>query len=109
MIFKYINMESYTRFAQFKYFRTLQYPYVGVTVNIDITDALRFSRECDKSFYLTVLHLVALAADGVPAFRQRIRGEQIIEYSENYPMATKNYYSQVVVIFNVAIVAMIAL
>lgn len=82
MVFKYINMECYTRLPQFKYFRTLQYPYVGVTVNIDITDALRFSKDCDKSFYLTVLHLVALAADGVPAFRQRIRGEQIIEYSE---------------------------
>ena len=32
----------------------------------------------------------------------------IIKYLENYQMAIKNYYLQVVVIFNVAIVVMIA-
>ncbi len=77
-----LNMDSYERKAHFDYFRSLQYPYVGVTVDQDVTSALRFSKENHCSFYLTILHAAALAADAVPEFRQRIHGNQIIEYSE---------------------------
>ena len=77
-----IDMHSYPRKAHFDYFRSLQYPYVGVTVDQDVTDVLRFSKETGHSFYLAFLHAAALAADSVPEFRQRIRGDQIIEYSE---------------------------
>ena len=75
-------MDSYPRKAHFDYFRSLQYPYVGVTVDVDVTDALRFSRERGRSFFLTFLHAAALAADGVPQLRQRIRGNGIVEYAE---------------------------
>ena len=78
----WLDMDHYARKAHFDYFRSLSYPYVGVTVSVDVTDALDFSRKQKKSFYLTFLHAAALAADGVPAFRQRIRGDGIVEYSE---------------------------
>ena len=78
----FIDMNSYRRKAHFDYFRSLKYPYVGVTVEQDVTAAFHFSKEKEKSFYLTILHAVALAADTVPEFRQRIRNNQIIEYSE---------------------------
>ncbi len=77
-----LDMENYKRRSHFDYFRSLPYPYVGTTVNVDVTDALQFSREKKRSFYLTFLHAAALAADGVKELRQRIRGEQIVEYSE---------------------------
>ncbi len=77
-----LDMENYARKAHFDYFRSLCYPYVGVTVDVDVTNVLDFSRKHCRSFYLTFLHIAALAADGVPAFRQRIRGNGIVEYSE---------------------------
>ena len=79
---EWIDMERYARRAHFDYFRTLAYPYVGVTADVDVTAALRYSRENGRSFYLTFLHAAALAADGVPELRQRIRGDRIVEYSE---------------------------
>lgn len=82
MSFQIINMENYKRRAHFEYFSSLPYPYAGITVNADVTDALQYSRQNKRSFYLTILHAAALAADGVKEFRQRIRGEQIVEYSE---------------------------
>lgn len=75
-------MHDYPRKAHFDYFRSLSYPYVGVTVQQDVTCAYQTSKGMGKSFYLTFLHAVALAADAVPEFRQRIRGNQIIQYSE---------------------------
>ena len=82
MTARVIDMNSYARKAHFEYFRSLPYPYVGVTVDQDVTALYRFSKETGLSFFLAVLHAAALAADGVPELRQRIRGEQIVEYSE---------------------------
>ncbi len=77
-----IDMNCYERKAHFDYFRSLKYPYVGVTVNQDVTDVYSFSKSAGHSFYLAILHAVALAADNVPELRQRIRSNQIVEYSE---------------------------
>ena len=77
-----LDMGHYARKAHFDYFRSLMYPYVGVTVDVDVTDVYNFSKKTGYSFYLSFMHAAALAADGVPELRQRIRGDQIIEYSE---------------------------
>lgn len=82
MLIRRIDMSTYERKAHFDYFRSLQYPYVGVTVNQDVTDIYRFCKKNNCSFYLTFLHVAALAADKVPQFRQRISGDGIIEYPE---------------------------
>ena len=78
----WLDMDSYARRAHFDYFRSLSYPYVGVTIDVDVTNALEYSRKQHRSFYLTFLHAAALAADNVPSFRQRIRGNGIVEYPE---------------------------
>lgn len=75
-----IDMETYPRRAHFDYFRTMTNPYVGVTVNVDVSAAVEFCKRGSCSFYLMMIHLSALAADAVPEFRQRIRGDQIVEY-----------------------------
>lgn len=79
---KIISMEHYPRRAHFDYFRSLPYPYVGVTQAVDVTALVGFCREKGISFFLAMLHAAALAADGVPEFRQRIRNGEIIEYNE---------------------------
>lgn len=40
MCYKYIDMETYKRKNHFEYFNSLAYPYVGITVNVDITEFL---------------------------------------------------------------------
>ena len=60
----------------------MAYPYAGVTVDVDVTDLLALCREKGYSFYLMVLHAVALAADEVPEFRRRIDHGGIVEYDE---------------------------
>ena len=82
MSVRYIDMDGYARRAHFEYFRGLQYPYVGTTADIDVTAVLNYARENGRSFNLTFLHAVALAADGVAALRQRIRGDLIVEYPQ---------------------------
>ena len=79
---KRIDMGSYPRREHFEHFYGMAYPYAGVTVEVDVTDLLTLCREKGYSFYLMVLHAVALAADGVEEFRRRIDQGSIVEYAE---------------------------
>jgi chloramphenicol O-acetyltransferase type A len=76
-----IDMDSYSRKSHFEYFKNMAYPYVGVTVNVDITDLLSAIRREKLPFFFTILYIVANAANKVPELRRRIAGDGIIEYS----------------------------
>lgn len=79
---KRIDMADYPRREHFAHFYGMAYPNVGVTVDVDVTALLTLCREKRYSFYLMVLHAVALAADEVPEFRRRIDQGGIVEYDE---------------------------
>ena len=79
---KRIDLDTYPRREHFNHFCAMAYPYAGVTVDVDVTDLLALCREKGDSFYLMVLHAVALAADDVPEFRRRIDHGGIVEYDE---------------------------
>ncbi len=79
---KRIDLDTYPRREHFRHFCAMAYPYAGVTVDVDVTSLLALCREKGDSFYLMVLHAVALAADDVPEFRRRIDHGGIMEYDE---------------------------
>ena len=80
MAYRIIDMKKYPRKAHFDYFRSLAYPYVGVTANVDVTALADFCKARGVSFYLTFMHAAALAADSIPEFRQRIHDGGIVQY-----------------------------
>ena len=82
MRMKRIDLATYPRKAHFEHFIGMSYPYVGMTVEVDVTDLLALCRTKKISFYLMVMHAVALAADEVPEFRRRIDNGGIMEYDE---------------------------
>lgn len=77
-----IDMNTYPRKAHFEYFCSLDIPQVGVTANVDVSQIVAFCKQNGHSLYLTVMHAVALAADAVPEFRQRIVDGKLVEYDE---------------------------
>ena len=79
---KHIDLADYSRRDHFNLYLGMAYPYAGVTVEVDVTDLLALCKAKKISFYLMVLHAVALAADEVPEFRRRIDNGGIVEYEE---------------------------
>ena len=73
-------METYKRKNHFEYFNSLAFPYVGLTVNVDITDLLKTIKAKKLPFFLSICYCVSKAANRVPEFRQRILNNQIVEY-----------------------------
>ncbi len=80
MNYKYLDMQTYKRKEHFDYFRSMAYPYVGVTANVDISELLSKIRKGRLPFFFTVCYCVSRAANGIPEFRQRIRDGVIIEF-----------------------------
>ncbi len=50
MNFTEIDLQNYPRRQHFEYFSSLQYPYVGVTNQVDVTALVRFCKERKCSF-----------------------------------------------------------
>ena len=80
MNYRTIDMDTFPRRKHFEYFCSLQYPYVGMTNNVDVTELIPFCKNHHYSFFLTFLRIVALAANDTREFRQRIYNNGIIEY-----------------------------
>ena len=80
MNWRTVDMSRESRRDQFAYFQTLSNPYVGVTVQVDVTELAVWCRERGTSFFLAVLYAAVRAANGVPELRRRIRGDQVVEY-----------------------------
>lgn len=68
------------RKGQYDYFRSLENPHVSMTVNLDITHLYRAVKQRGYPFFLTLLHCVINAANAVAEFRQRIMGDQVVEF-----------------------------
>ncbi|MDO5574293.1 MAG: CatA-like O-acetyltransferase, partial [bacterium] len=89
-----LNMNEYNRKQQFDYFNSMPYPYVGLTVNVDITDFLQQMKQKQHPFFLSFLYAVTRAANAIPEFRQRIVDEEIMEYEKcisSYTVALEDH------------------
>lgn len=82
MLMKYIELDmgAYNRRSHFEYFNRLAYPYVGITVNVNITALAGMVKDKKLPFFLTFCYCVSQAANQVPEFRQRIMDGGIVEY-----------------------------
>ena len=76
----YIDMDTYPRRSHFDYFRSLAYPYVGFTANVEVTNLIRYAKEQGGSPFLAILWAASQAANAVPELRQRIEGDCIVQY-----------------------------
>jgi chloramphenicol O-acetyltransferase type A len=77
---KIISIQDTNRKEHFLYFKNIGYPYVGLTVNLDITHFLQNLKASGNPFYLSFLYRVVNAANAIPEFRRRIENDGIVEY-----------------------------
>lgn len=82
MSFHSLDLKTNPRKDHFAYFNQLAYPYVGVTVSVDITAFYRKIKARSLPFFLSFCYCAARAANAVPELRQRIREGQILEFDD---------------------------
>ena len=85
---KQIDLNNWPRKKHFEFFKQFALPHFNLCSNIDITKLYPFIKTNNLSFFKTVLYIAVRTANNIDGFRQRIRGEEIIEHEAVHPSFT---------------------
>jgi chloramphenicol O-acetyltransferase type A len=83
-----IDLESWPRREHFRLYSGMEFPHVGICVQVDITQLWANRARVDASPTIVLAYVVTKAANRVPQFRQRIRGERVVEHDVVHPLIT---------------------
>ena len=75
-----LDLETWPRREHFRLFSEFNHPHFGLSANVDVTALRKYLREHRHSFSVTVVYLITRAANAIPEFRLRIRGNTVVEH-----------------------------
>ena len=84
----YLDLQHWPRKEHFDFFRKMEEPFWGATVQINCTQAYLKSKALGCSFFVYYLHKTLMAANQVEAFRYRVEGERVAIYDCIHGSAT---------------------
>jgi chloramphenicol O-acetyltransferase type A len=77
-----IRIETWERQEQYQFFRNYDNPFFSVTVNLDVTELLAFTRANRLSFFAAYLYASQQQIHRIPEFRYRLQGDQVVLYEQ---------------------------
>jgi len=83
-----IDRETWARREHFALYRVFDHPHFGLSANVDVTAFLPAIRERGGSLTVAMVYVIARAANAIPEFRYRIRGEEVVEHDVVHPGTT---------------------
>lgn len=87
---KKINFTNPHRKKHFDFFNAMNHPHFNVTVAVDITEFLSFTKAHQLSFSYAFIYFLSRTANEIREFRWRIRGDDIVEHEVVSPSFTVN-------------------
>ena len=82
--YRTLDLETWPRREQYEMFKDYGFPYFSITAEMDIT-AYRRALPRGGRFTIGIVYAIAEAANHVPEFRQRIRGNDVIGFEVVHP------------------------
>jgi len=83
-----IDLDGWSRREAFELFRSFDFPYLSLTAEVDVTRLRCAEGSRRRSFTIELVHAIARAANAVAPFRQRIRGDGVVEHDVVHPSIT---------------------
>jgi chloramphenicol O-acetyltransferase type A len=75
-----LDLENWNRKEHFLFFKQMDEPFFGLTVEIDCTKAYKAAKDLGTSFFVYYLHKTIVAANTIEPFRYRIIDDAIYIY-----------------------------
>jgi chloramphenicol O-acetyltransferase type A len=72
-----LDLENWNRKEHFHFFKQMEEPFFGMTVEIDCTKAYETAKVLNASFFIYYLHKTLVAVNTIESFRYRISENQI--------------------------------
>jgi chloramphenicol O-acetyltransferase type A len=76
------------RKSHFEFFNAMSHPHFNITANVDITNLLSYLKKEGLSTSVSIVYLLARAANEIPEFRWRIRDSKVVEHEKVTPSFT---------------------
>jgi chloramphenicol O-acetyltransferase type A len=83
-----IDLQTWSRREHFRKFNSLDLPHFSICAQVDLKDTYAYAKEVGVSVNIAIVYLLAGAANEIPAFCQRIRGDTVIEHEVVHPSTT---------------------
>ena len=83
-----IDMQTWSRREHFEFLNTFSYPHFNLCANVDLTRFFPAVKQRNISFTIAVVYVIARAANAIPEFRLRMRGEKVVEHEIIHPAVT---------------------
>lgn len=75
-----LNLDTWERKEHFEFFNQFEEPYYGVCVTMDCTQAYRFAKANNVSFFLYTMYLALKASQSIKEFTYRIENGEVFVY-----------------------------
>jgi chloramphenicol O-acetyltransferase type A len=85
---RHIDVETWPRRAYYRLYREFDQPHFNICANVDLTDFYDALKRRGIGFTVGVLYVLTRAANDIPAFRFRMRGDDVIEHDIVHPSTT---------------------
>ena len=83
-----IDFNTWERRDAYRLFSRTAWPFYSVVFPVDVTAVHAAAKRDGQSFYYTMVWVCTKALNRIPAFRQRIRGETVVELDWTDPSFT---------------------
>lgn len=83
-----IDPKEWNRNKQFEWFKGFSNSTYGVTKKMDITNLIKYTKENNKSFFISMMYLVVQSLNSIPQMRMRYEQDGLYIYDEINPAYT---------------------
>jgi chloramphenicol O-acetyltransferase type A len=77
---EYIDLEKWPRRTHFEFFEKAAYPYIDLTVQLDITSFLPYVKDRGHKFFPSLLYCFLKGVNEVDAFKVRVVEDRVVKY-----------------------------
>ncbi len=85
---RFVDIPSWPRREHFLAFKALTNPHFSLCANLDLTAFHQVVKQSRSSFTVAMVYALSRAANAIPEFRTRIRGETVVEHDVVHPSIT---------------------
>ena len=85
---KVIQFSDEHRRKHFAFFKNMSHPHFNICSRVDVGKLLPALKAQQGRFTPAIVYCIARTANEIPVFRQRIRGNQVVEHETTHPSFT---------------------
>ena len=83
-----IDMRTWSRREHFRKFNSFDQPLFGMCAHVEVAGFYEHVKALGASLNVAIVYVLSRAANAIPEFRQRIRGQRVVEHAVVHPSTT---------------------